>query len=178
MPEQVCLGVVTGAHGIRGQVKIRSFTENPVDLATYGPLTDETGARRFTVRVHGAAREGVVVCSLADVADRNQAEALKGLRLHVARAALPKLAAEQYYHADLVGLAVQTEAGEAVGTVRAVVNFGAGDLLEVAPPAGETVLVPFTRAAVPVVDLAGGRLCIDPVAALPPAGGEREGEGA
>jgi 16S rRNA processing protein RimM len=176
MPEQVCLGVVAAAHGVRGQVKIRSFTAEPAAVAAYGPLSDATGNRRFTAKVHGAPKDGVVVCSLTGIADRNAAEALKGVRLYVPRSALPELAAEQYYHADLVGLAVKTAEGAAVGTVKAVLDFGAGDVLEIAPPQGDTLLVPFTRAAVPVVDLPGGRLVIDPVAALPPAGGPQPDE--
>lgn len=175
MPEQVCLGVVAAAHGVRGQVKVRSFTAEPAAIAAYGPLSDATGSRRFTAKVHGAAKEGVVVCSLTGVTDRNAAEALKGVRLFVPRSALPALAAEEYYHADLVGLAVETVAGTAFGAVKAVLDFGAGDVLEITPvTGGDTVMVPFTKAAVPVVDLPGGRLVIDPVAALPPEGGPDE----
>jgi 16S rRNA processing protein RimM len=175
--ERVCLGVVVGAHGVRGQVKLRSFTEDPAAIAAYGPLGDEAGQRTFTAKVHGAPKEGVVVCSLSGVVDRDSAEALKGTRLYVLRSALPKLATEQYYHADLVGLVVETVTGERFGTVKAVVDYGAGDLLEIAPPTGETVLAPFTKAAVPVVDVPGGRLVIDPAVALPPAGGQKGATG-
>src|SRR5215831_1682279 len=96
--QRVCLGVVTGPHGVQGAVRIKSFTEEPKDIARYGPLADETGCRRFELRLIGAAK-GVVIAHLSGVEDRAQAEALRGLRLHLARAALPQTAAEEYYHA-------------------------------------------------------------------------------
>jgi len=166
----VCVGVIAGPHGVRGQVKVRSFTATPGDVAAYGPVRDESGTRRFTLRLHGAPKEGVVVASLAGIADRDAAEALKGLRLYVARSALPTAAEDEFYHADLVGLRAEGMAGETVGTVQAVQNFGAGDVLEVAKAAGgDTLLVPFTKAAVPLVDVGGGRVVIDLAVADAPA---------
>jgi 16S rRNA processing protein RimM len=156
----ILVGIVTGPHGVAGAVRIKSFTARPEDIAAYGSLADETG-RRFALRLVGAGK-GVLIGRLSGVEDRNRAEDLRGLRLHVPRAALPPAASDEFYHADLIGLAAVTGDGEAIGRVRAVHDFGAGDTLEIeranAPPA----MVPFTRAIVPVVDLAAGRLVVDP----------------
>jgi 16S rRNA processing protein RimM len=160
-PKQVCLGVVTGPHGVQGAVRIKSFTEEPEDVGRYGPLTDATGARRFELRLIGAAK-GVVIARLSGVEDRNQAEALRGLRLYLPRSSLPQTEAEQYYHADLIGLEAVLGDGTPVGRVRAIHDFGAGDTLELARPGAPPVMVPFTRAVVPSVELAAGRLVLDP----------------
>ena len=157
----VCLGVVTAAHGVQGAVRIRSFTEAPEDIVRYGTLTDETGTRSFDLRLVGTAK-GVVIVRIAGIDDRNQAEALRGLRLHLPRAALPQTEAEEYYHADLIGLEAGLGAGTPVGRVRAIHDFGAGDTLEVTRPGMPPVMVPFTRAVVPIVEPAAGRLVLDP----------------
>ena len=158
---RVCVGVVAGAHGVRGAVKIKSFTANPEDVARYGPLEDESGERSFTLRLTGAGK-GVVIGHLSGIADRNQAEAAHGLRLYLPRAALPPTEEDEYYHADLIGLDAVLTDGTAVGPVRAVHDFGAGDTLEITRSEGPPLVVPFTRAAVPKIDLAAGRLVIDP----------------
>jgi 16S rRNA processing protein RimM len=160
---RVCVGVVTGAHGVRGAVRIKSFTAEPSDVGCYGPVEDENGERRFRLRVIGSAK-GVLIARATGVSDRNAAEALQGLRLYLPRAALPPPAEDEYYHADLIGLAVELADGTAIGHVRAVHDFGAGaDTLDIERPAGHLpAMVPFTRAVVPVVDLAGGRLVINP----------------
>ncbi|MBB4285995.1 ribosome maturation factor RimM [Roseospira goensis] len=158
----VCLGVVVGAHGVRGAVRVKSFTADPADVAAYGPVSTEDGARTWPIRRIGTAK-GVVLCHLDGVTDRDTAEALKGVRLCVPRAALPQSDGEdgEFYHADLIGLRVEREDGTPVGTVRAVYDFGAGDMLEVSPQdGGRGALVPFTRAAVPVVDLDGARVVV------------------
>jgi 16S rRNA processing protein RimM len=160
-PKRVCLGVVTGPHGVQGAVRVKSFTEAPEDVARYGPLTDESGLRRFELRLIGAGK-GVVIARLSGVEDRNQAEALRGLRLYLPRSALPQTGAEEYYHADLIGLDAVLGDGSLVGRVRAVHDFGAGDTLELARPGAPPVMVPFTRAVVPSVELAAGRLVLDP----------------
>jgi 16S rRNA processing protein RimM len=177
-PEQrdrVCLGRVTGAHGVRGLLVVRSFTETPEDIAAYGPV--ETGAgQRLVLRVKGARKAGLVVA--ADGVDsREAAEALKGEDLFAPRGALPPGGEDEWYHGDLVGLAAVTPEGVAVGRVVAVANFGAGDLLEIAPATGPTAYLPFTAAAVPVVDIAAGRIVVIPPAGTfgadeAPAGGE------
>jgi 16S rRNA processing protein RimM len=158
--ERVCLGVITGAQGIRGEVRVRVFATDADALAAYGPLEDENGSRHFEIERMRPAKDAMVV-KFAGTGDRNQAEALKGTRLYVARAALPEPGEEEWYHADLVGLAVETADGEKLGTVSGIHDFGAGDLVEVARDDGAaSELVPFTRENVPVVDVAGGRLVV------------------
>jgi len=142
-------------------VRIKSFTEQPEDVAGYGPLTDEAGLRRFELRVVGAGK-GVIIARLSGVEDRNQAEALRGLRLYLPRSALPQTEDEEYYHADLIGLEAVLGDGTPVGQVRAIHDFGAGDTLELARPGAPPVMVPFTRAVVPSVELGAGRLVLDP----------------
>ena len=159
--KRVCLGVVTGPHGVQGAVRIKSFTEAAEDVARYGPLADETGGRRFELRLIGAGK-GVVIARLAGVEDRNQAEALRGLRLYLPRSALPQTDADEYYHADLLGLEAVLGDGTPVGRVRAIHDFGAGDTLELTRPGAPPVMVPFTRAIVPIVEPAAGRLVLDP----------------
>lgn len=157
------MGVVGAPHGVRGAVRIKSFTDEPEAIAGYGALEDESGAQRFTLRVIGAAKgDGMVIATLSGVADRDRAEALRGLRLYAPRSALPAPAEDEFYHADLVGLAAELDDGSTLGTVIAVHDFGAGDIIEIAREEGQPVLVPFTRAAVPVVDTAGGKVVIDP----------------
>ena len=158
---RICLGVVTGPQGVQGAVRIKSFTEAPENVARYGALTDETGVRRFELRLIGTAK-GVVIARLLGVGDRNQAEALRGLRLYLPRSALPQTEADEYYHADLIGLEAVLGDGTPVGRIRAVHDFGAGDTLELARPGASPVMVPFTRAVVPSVELAAGRLVLDP----------------
>lgn len=171
---QILVGVIAGAHGVRGQVRVRSFTAVPEAVAAYGPLQDETGRRRFALSVTGAAKDGVIA-RIEGVADRDAAQALRGVRLYLPRAALPPTEVEEFYHADLIGLAAEGVDGVPLGHVVAVQNFGAGDVLEVEPPSGEAALfVPFTRAAVPEVDIARGRLVLDPPEGLEaPARAER-----
>lgn len=159
--KQVCVGIVTSPHGVTGAVRIKSFTARPEDLAAYGPLADESGVRRLELRLLGAAK-GVLIGRLSGVDDRNRAEALRGLRLYLPRAALPPPEDEEYYHADLIGLAATLVDGTALGRVRAVHDFGAGDTLEIERSGAPPAMVPFTRAVVPVIDIEAGRLVIDP----------------
>src|SRR5436305_8748806 len=142
--KRVCVGVVAGAHGVRGAVRIKSFTANPEDVAGYGPLEDESGRQRFSLRLVGATK-GVLIGWLSGVADRDRAEALRGLRLYLARAALPPTEEEEFYHADLIGLAAVLADGAPLGQVKAVHDFGAGDTLEIERPEGPPAMVPFTR---------------------------------
>ncbi len=164
---RICMGVVGAPHGVRGAVRIKSFTDVPEAIADYGALEDEGGTQRFTLRIVGDAKgDGMVIAKLSGIADRDRAEALRGLRLYAPRAALPATAEDEFYHADLVGLAAQLDDGTALGTVIAVHDFGAGDVIEIERAESQPVLVPFTRAAVPVVDIAGGRIVIDPPSGL------------
>jgi 16S rRNA processing protein RimM len=158
---RVCVGVITGPQGVRGAVRIKSFTEVPGDIARYQPVEDEAGGRHFELRLVGTTK-GVVIAQIPGVEDRDQAEALRGLRLYLARAALPETAADEYYHADLIGLEAVLDDGTPVGRVRAIYDFGAGDTLELVRSGGPPVLVPFTRAVVPLVEPARGRLVLDP----------------
>ena len=164
---RLCVGKIVGVHGVRGLVRIKSFTERPEDLVAYGPLGDKAGKRAFEITLKGRAK-GVLLAALAGVGDRDQAKALQGTELYVERSALPALAEaeDEFYQADLIGLAAEDSAGRPLGRVRAVHNFGAGDLIELAGAGvpGGSLMVPFTRAAVPTVDLATGRLVVDPPA--------------
>lgn len=170
-PDKICLGTIVGVHGVRGAVRIKSFTADPAAVAAYGAVSDESGARRFEVKVLGQAR-GAVLARLSGVADRDAAEALRGLRLYVPRAALPETNEDEFYHADLIGLPVETMEGARLGSVRAVHNFGAGDILELRADDGRELMLPFSDAIVPSVDLAKGRI----VAAPPPSLLEERGQ--
>jgi 16S rRNA processing protein RimM len=163
--KRVCVGAVTGAHGVRGAVKIKSFTAKPEDVARYGALEDESGERRFTLSLIGASK-GVLIGHLSGIADRDQAEAARGLRLYLHRDALPPTEEDEFYHADLIGLEAVLSDGTPLGPVRAVHDFGAGDTLEIARDEGPPLMVPFTRAVVPSVDLAAQRLVIEPLPGL------------
>jgi 16S rRNA processing protein RimM len=158
--KRVLVGIVTGPHGVGGAVRVKSFTERPEDIARYGPLADAAG-RRLALRLVGAGK-GVLIGRLDGVEDRDRAEALRGLRLYLPRSALPPAAAEEFYHADLIGLAAVLGDGTVLGRVRAVHDFGAGDMLEIERPAAPPAMVPFSRAIVPLIDLDAGRLVIDP----------------
>ena len=175
--QRVCLGAIAGAHGVRGQVRIKAFTEIPEDLTAYGPLSDEAGRRSFKVSLVGQSK-GTLLARIEGVGDRNAAEALRGTRLYVARDALPPPEDEEtFYHADLIGLLAETAEGEALGRVRQVHNFGAGDMLEIAPDGkGPVRFLPFTKAVVPEVDLAGGRLLVvpPPEVEVKPEGSEKK----
>jgi len=160
----VQLAVIGAAHGIKGEVRVKTFTEDPMALRSYGPLHAADG-RVFTVAGIRPAKD-VVIVRFDGVTDRNMAEVLNGEALFVDRSALPEeLEEEEFYHADLIGMAAFDETGESLGRVVAVHNFGAGDLLEIRPRSGQTMMVPFTREAVPEVDLAEGTVRVDSVAA-------------
>jgi 16S rRNA processing protein RimM len=155
----ICVARIGAAHGVRGAVKLWTFTEDPLAVKHYGPLTTKDGARKFEV---ATAREanGHLVATLKGIATREEAERLNGIELYIAREKLPATDEDEYYHADLIGLAVVNAADEPIGRVTAIHNFGAGDIIEIAPPHGTTMLLPFTNAVVPTVDLAAGRVVI------------------
>ena len=169
--DRVLIARIGAAHGIRGEVRVKAYTADPAGISAYGPLEADDG-RLFEVatlrRAAGPAADMLVV-KFRGVADRNAAEALNGVELSILRGRLPPAGEDEYYHADLVGLVAVTRDGAELGTVIAVQNYGAGDLLEIAPKRGETLLVPFTRAVVPNVDLASGRVIIVPPEELPGA---------
>ncbi len=190
---QVCVGVVTGARGLRGQVRIKSFTADPADVAAYGPVHDATGSRTFRLQVTGQVggrAGGQLVAGIEGVEDRDAAEALKGVELFVSREALPETGEDEFYHADLIGMGVEWAPGAAPpegasgGKVKAIHDFGAGPILEIEwlPTDGkgkEAVMVPFTAATVPQVDLTRGRIVIDPPPGLfePPSPEAMDGNG-
>ncbi|HUB97720.1 MAG TPA: ribosome maturation factor RimM [Stellaceae bacterium] len=158
--QRVCLGVVTAPHGVKGMVRVKSFTAEPEALARYGPIENEAG-ERVALTVTGAAK-GVLLAAIDGVADRDGAERIKGMRLYLPRAALPPTEEEEFYHADLLGLAASLEDGTDLGRIAAIHDFGAGATLEIARAEGASILVPFTRAAVPVIDIDRGRVVVAP----------------
>jgi 16S rRNA processing protein RimM len=160
MPAQVCVARIGAAHGVRGQVKLWTFTEDPFAVTRYGVLSTKDGARQFEVTQAREAK-GFLVATLKGVTDRNEAERLNGIELYVARDKLPPTDDDEYYHADLIGLAAVTTAQEPLGRVVAIHNFGAGDIIEIAPASGPTLLLPFSNAVVPTVDIARGRVVIE-----------------
>jgi len=162
LSDLICVGAIAGAFGVQGEVRIKSFTADPEAIADYAPLTSEDGSRSFDVQLTRAIAQGFAA-RLSGVRSKEEADALKGLRLFAPRDRLPALPDDEFYHADLIGLAVFDTGGKQLGTVKAVLNHGASDLLEVqVPGASATVLVPFTLAVVPTVDLASGRIVADP----------------
>ena len=169
MADRIRVARIGAAHGIRGEVKLWSFTEDPMAVAQYGLLETEDGARHFEIEAARPAKD-FLVARLKGVGDRDAAEKLRNTDLFVPRDRLPSIEeADTFYHADLVGLAAAGEDGAALGTVIAIHNFGAGDLIEIAPAGGgEPLLLPFTEATVPTVDLKAGRI----VVVVPPAASE------
>ena len=167
MTDRICVAQIGAAHGIRGEVRLRSFTEDPMAITAYGPLESEDGTRRFKIEALRSAKDHFVA-RLTGVPDRNAAEKLTNIKLYVSRDRLPPIEEnETFYHADLIGLVAVTADGAALGTVTAIHNFGAGDLVEIKPEAGgETLLVPFTDAAVPEIDIAAGRMVVVPLTAV------------
>ena len=154
----VALGRFGAPQGVRGEIRVKSYTADPASIGVYGPLTDAAGARRFLLRVVRPLRDDMVVARVEGVADRNAAEALTGVELFARRSQLPPPAEDEFYHDDLIGLEAATPQGEVVGRVRAVLNHGAGDILEIA----DGSLLPFTKAVVPEIDFAAGRLVVVP----------------
>ena len=160
MADRICIARIGAAHGVRGAVKLWTFTEDPLAVKAYGPLLTKDGARSFEVATAREAK-GHLVATLKGIATREDAERLNGLELYVAREKLPATEEDEYYHADLIGLAAVNAASEPIGRVTAIHNFGAGDIIEIAPADGATMLLPFTNAVVPSVDLAAGRVVIE-----------------
>jgi 16S rRNA processing protein RimM len=156
----ICVARIGAPHGVRGAVKLWTFTEDPLAVKRYGPLMAKDGARQFEV-THAREAKDHLVANFKGIATREEAEKLNGLELYVAREKLPATDDDEYYHADLIGLAAVTSANESLGRVIAIHNFGAGDIIEIAPPQGVTMLLPFTNAVVPTVDLKGGRVVIE-----------------
>lgn len=159
MPRDVPMAAIVGAHGLKGEVRVKCFARTPESLGAYGPLHDGAG-RTFTLQaVRNGAREELLV-AFAEVKDRTAAEALKGVELFVDRKALPQTGREEFYHADLIGLLAVAPDGAAVGKVSAIHNFGAGDILEIVRPDGRTFLLAFTKKNAPEIDVSAGRMIV------------------
>jgi 16S rRNA processing protein RimM len=159
--DRICVGAIAGSFGVNGEVRLKSFCADPEALASYGPLQSEDGKRSFTVKLTRPVAGGLGA-RLSGVATKEQADALKGTGLYADRSRLPSLPDDEFYHTDLIGLEVRDTGGVLLGQVRAVHNHGAGDLLEIhGTGLKETLLLPFTRAVVPTVDLASGRIVVD-----------------
>ena len=159
---QVCVARIGAPHGVRGAIKLWTFTEEPMAVMQYGSLSTKDGTRKFEV---ASAREakGHLVATLRGVNTREEAERLNGVELYVSRSKLPAADEDEYYHADLIGLSAENAlpGAEPIGRVIAIHNFGAGDIIEIAPPQGATLLLPFSNAVVPTVDIASGRMVVE-----------------
>ena len=159
--DRICIGAIAGAFGVSGEVRLKSFCSEPADIASYGPLTTEDGSRQFRITLTRPVAGGFGA-RLAGVTTREQAEALRGVSLFVDRARLPSLPDDEFYHADLIGLSAFDTGGELIGRVTAIHNHGAGDIVEISSIRHKSaVLLPFTKAIVPNVDLAAGRMIVD-----------------
>ena len=161
-PPRICVGAVAGAYGVRGEVRLKSFCADPRAISGYGPLHTEDGSRSFSVRLGPQLKNGFAA-RLSGVTSKEAADALRGARLYVDRTLFPAPDEEEYYHADLIGLGVFDAGGTEIGRIKAVLNHGAGDILEI-DMAGKsgTALLPFSKAVVPTVDLSRGRIIVDP----------------
>jgi len=163
MSARVLIAQIGAAHGVRGEVRLKAFTQDPLSVTRYGALESEDGKRRFEIEAARPTKDDMLVARLKGVSNRNAAEALKNQRLYVAREKLPLPADDEFYVADLIGLTAETPAGGALGTVRAVYNFGAGDLIEIAPAdGGATMILPFTETTVPTIDIAARKIVVEP----------------
>jgi 16S rRNA processing protein RimM len=156
----VLVGRFGAAQGVRGEIRIKSYTADPLSVGEYGPLSDETGARTFEIERLRPLKDDMLVAKVKGLADRDAAQALTGLALYVSRDKLPAPDEDEFYIADLVGLLAVSPDGAMIGRVKNVANYGAGDILEIAPLAGETFFAPFTKEVAPTIDFAGGRIVI------------------
>ncbi len=164
--KRIRVAKIGAAHGLGGEVRLFAFSDDPLALISLGPLEDESGSRRFRILSLRPAKDHLIA-RLEGIKDRTAAEQVTNVELYVSRERLPVLDKQTFYHADLVGLRVETKSGEALGTIEAVQNFGAGDLLEIAREGGGgSVMLPFLDRFIPVVDVASGRIIADPPAGL------------
>ena len=160
--ELICIGAIAGAFGVHGEVRLKSFCAQPADIASYGALATKDGRRRFDIDLTRPVAGGLAA-RLSGVATREEAEALKGTQLFVARSDLPDLPEDEFYYTDLIGLEARDPGGAILGRVTAILNHGAGDILEIRGSLlPESLLLPFTRASVPLVDLKAGLVIVDP----------------
>ena len=166
MTDKICVGAISGSFGVHGEIRLKSFCADPETIADYSPLTDEKETASFTVVLSKPVKNGFAA-RIEGVETKEQADALRGVRLFASRDQLPSLPDDEFYHADLIGLTVVDGGGAVLGKVHAVQNHGASDLLEITPSgSSDTVLLPFTNAVVPTVDLASKRIIVDPPAGV------------
>ena len=159
--DRICVGAIAGSFGLQGEVRLKSFCSTPEAIATYGPLTSEDGTRSFTVKLTRPVANGLGA-RITGITTKEQADALRGISLYADRTKLPSLPDDEFYHTDLIGMAVHDTGGALIGTLLAVHNHGAGDLLEIMGPGMKSaLLLPFTRAIVPTVDLSARRIVAD-----------------
>lgn len=159
--DRILIGRFGAPHGVRGELRLKSFTGDPAAIATYAPLLDASGARRFTIKALRHVKDDLFVARIAGIDDRASAASLTNVELFVSRDALPAADREEFYLADLIGLTATSAAGAAIGRVVDVLNYGGGDILEIAPAAGgDTLLLPFTKEVVPLIDVPAGRLTV------------------
>jgi 16S rRNA processing protein RimM len=184
--ERILVGQFGAAHGVKGELRLKSYTQDPAAIARYGKLYDASGARSFAIAALRPLKDDLFVARIEGILTREAAETLTNVTLYVARQNLPAAEEDEFYHADLIGLVARTAAGKEIGTIAAILNFGGGDILEVTlPDGGETRLLPFTKTIVPVVDVAAGHVIVVPpveveaetVADSPPPCGEGSGVG-
>jgi len=161
LSERILVGVFGAPHGVRGELRIKSYTQDPLSLAEYDGLHDEAG-RAIEIVSARPLKDDLLVARVKNVSDRDAAQALTHTKLFIPREKLPPTEEDEFYTRDLIGLRAETAEGGLIGTIVAVPNYGAGDILEIAPPAGETLLYPFTHAVVPTVDIKGGRVIVIP----------------
>lgn len=166
--ERLCVAAFTSGHGVSGALRMKSFTSNPDDVAKFKQFSSEDGSRTFDFEVVSHTGKGELIVKVEGVKTREAADLLKGERLYVARSELPVADDGEYYHADLIGLTAKTVSGKTLGTVRAVFDFGAGDMLEILPKEGTLIMVPFTHEVVPIVDIENGRVIVNPPEGLLP----------
>ena len=160
-PDRICVGAIAGSFGVAGEVRLKSFCADPEAIAGYGQLWTEDGNRSFTVKLTRPVSGGLGA-RISEITTKEQADSLKGTRLFADKSRLPKLPEDEFYHADLIGLEVRDTGGALIGHVHAIHNHGAGDLIEVfGPGLKQTLLLPFTCAVIPTVDLAARRLVAD-----------------
>ena len=159
--DKVCVGAISGAFGVKGEVRLKSFCAEATAIADYGTLTNEDGTRSFEITLTGVLNNGLAA-RLSTIRTRDEAEAMKGVQLYAERSRLPTLEEDEYYYADLIGLDALDVGGNKLGKVKAVLNHGASDLLEILGPGMKApLLLPFTKAVVPTIDIAGRRIIID-----------------
>jgi 16S rRNA processing protein RimM len=159
---KLCVGVITAPRGVRGQVRVKSFTAEPDDIVHYAPLTNADGSTEYRLEIVGHAK-GVLLARVEGIKNREGAEALRGVELFVDRDVLPDGEDEDdFYYADLIGLSAVLPDGSVYGTVKAMHDFGAGDMIELSLDGSGNIILPFTKVVVPGVDIANGRIVVDP----------------